>query len=33
MMSTGKNGIGLIEYSEDSNFAKGHKVITQIYRK
>lgn len=33
MMSTGKNGAGLIEYTEDAKFAKGHKVITQIYRK
>ena len=33
MMSTGKNGVGLIEYTENAKFAKGHKVITAIYRK
>lgn len=32
MMSTGKNGSGIIDYSEDPRFAKGHKVITQIFR-
>ena len=32
MMSTGKNGAGLIDYSEDAKFAKGHKVITRIVR-